>query len=49
MSQAVMEQELRATGRPLPWWRIYWKGDGIPRTAGGHPYEPLDWKGSINA
>ena len=20
----------------------FW-GDGVPRTAGGHPYEPLDW------
>lgn len=25
---------------------FYW-GDGIPRTAGGYPYEPLKWNGVI--
>ena len=30
----------------VPWGRMYWTGDGIPRDQGGTPYEPLSWKES---
>lgn len=34
---------VRAMRKPRP-SDAWYMGDGVPRDASGHPYEPLDWK-----